>query len=62
MKILYSLKGTNWIMKRSAIEEAKDLALITFEGLMGKLKAFDVQMQLDESMAPKIGLKLDANK
>ena len=41
-KILYALRGTNWLIKRSAIEEGKDIDNMTFEELMGKLKAFEV--------------------
>ena len=42
-KALWSLKGTDWKNKRNAIEEGKDIKTMTFEGLMGKLKAFEVQ-------------------
>ena len=42
-KALWSLKGTDWKNKQNAIEEGKDIKTMTFEGLMGKLKAFEVQ-------------------
>ena len=42
-KAMWSLKGTEWKIKRNAIEEGKDIKTMTFDGLMGKLKAFEVQ-------------------
>ena len=47
MKLLYSLKGTEWIQKRSIIEATQNLKTMSFEGLMGNLKAYEVQMGVD---------------
>ena len=46
-KALWSLKGTDWKNKRNAIEEGKDIKTMTFDGLMGKLKAFEVQTRIE---------------
>ena len=45
-KLLYSLKGATWLSKRIAIEEYNVLEKMSFKGLMGKLKAFEVQMKI----------------
>ena len=42
-KALWSLKGTDWKNKRNSIEDGRDYKTLTFEALMGKLKAFEVQ-------------------
>ena len=42
-KALWSLKGTDWKNKRNSIEDGRDFKTLTFEALMGKLKAFEVQ-------------------
>ena len=34
-KLLYALHGPNWIQKRQLVEATQNLALMTFEGLMG---------------------------
>ena len=47
-KALWSLKGTEWKNKRNAIEEGKDIKTMTFDGLMGKLKAFEVQTIMED--------------
>ena len=47
-KALWSLKGIDWKNKRSAIEEGKDIRSMTFDGLMGKLKAYEVQMRIED--------------
>ena len=47
-KALWSLKGSEWKNKRNAIEEGKDIKSMTFEGLMGKLKAFEVQTIMED--------------
>ena len=47
-KELWSLKGTEWKNNRNAIEEGKDIKTMTFEGLMRKLKAFEVQSIMEE--------------
>ena len=52
-KILTSLRGTYWLIKRSAIEEGKFMDTLTFEELMGKLKAFEVGLQISGEMIPK---------
>ena len=56
-KILYALKGSVWVQKRTSIEESHNFKKMTFEGLMGKLKAFEEQMkQLDEDNEHQISL------
>ena len=62
LKILYSLKGSEWIQKQTAIEESKDPGAISFEDPMGKLKAFEMQMKMDDSSAPKLDEKVVATK
>ena len=52
-KIMTSLRGTYWLIKRSAIEEGKFMETLTFEELMGKLKAFEVGLQISGEMVPK---------
>ena len=53
-KILLGLKGTTWAPKRAAIQESYGYATLTFEGLMGKLKAFEEQeKQLNEGDVPQ---------
>ena len=42
-KALWSLKRTDWKNKHNSIEDGRDYKKMTFEGLMGKLKAFEVQ-------------------
>ena len=39
-KLLFSLKGNDWIQKRTTIEEGADYKTLTFESLMGKLRGF----------------------
>ena len=45
VKLLYSLRGAQWIQKRQIVEATTNLSLMTFEGLMGNLKACEVQME-----------------
>ena len=45
---LWSLKGTDWKNKRNAIEEGKDIKTMTFNGLMGNLKTFEVQTRIED--------------
>ena len=52
-KLLYSLKGATWLSKRIAIEEYNVLEKMSFEGLMGKLKAFEVQMKIMDNEAKR---------
>ena len=53
-KILLGLKGTTWAPKRAAIQESYGYATLTFEGLMGNLKAFEEQeKQLNEGDVPQ---------
>ena len=52
-KILTSLRGTYWLIKRSANEEGKYMDTLTFEELMGKLKAFEVRLQISGETIPK---------
>ena len=52
-KLLYSLKGATWLPKRIAIEEYNVLEKMSFEGLMGKLKAFEVQMKIMDNEAKR---------
>ena len=52
-KIMTSLRGTYWLIKRSAIEEGNYMDTLTFEELMGKLKAFEVGLQTSREMNPK---------
>ena len=53
-KILLGLKGTVWAPKRAAIQESYGFAKLTFEGLMGKLKAFEEQeRQLNSDDVPQ---------
>ena len=47
-KILFALKGKDWISKRIGIEEGADYKTLTIEGLMGKLKAFEETQQHHE--------------
>ena len=52
-KILLALKGTTWAPKREAIQESAGYSTMTFEGLVGKLKAYEEQeKQLSEGDAP----------
>ena len=52
-KILLAIKGTIWAPKRAAIQESAGFSTMTFEGLMGKLKAYEEQeKQLCEGDAP----------
>ena len=52
-KLLYSLKGSTWLSKRIAIEEYNVLEKMSFEGLMGKLKALEVQMKIMDHEAKR---------
>ena len=52
-KLLYSLKGATWLSKRIAIEEYNVLEKMSFEGLMGKLKAFEVQLKMMDMEAER---------
>ena len=63
-KILYALKGTNWVQMRAAIQESYNYPRLTFEGMMGKLKAFEEQeKQLDSKDAPQVSNpKVDVKK
>ena len=45
---LWSLKGIEWKNKCNAIKEGKDIKSMTFEGLMGNLKAFEVQTIMED--------------
>ena len=48
-KVLFALKGSNWIQKRTSIEEGADYKTMPIEGLMGKLIAFEeTQKHIDE--------------
>ena len=61
-KLLYALKGNTWIQKRQIIEATQNLKTMTFEALMGNLKAHEVQQSLDFEV-PKIdSLKLEVKK
>ena len=52
-KILLAIKGTIWAPKRAAIQESAGFSTMTFEGLMGKLKAYEEQeKQLCEGDVP----------
>ena len=61
-KAMWSLKGTDWKNKRNAIEEGKDIKTLTFDGLMGKLKAFEVQsiMEYEEDNPQKSSIEAKA--
>ena len=50
IKLLYSLRGSQWIQKRQIVEATQNLAKMTFEGLMGNLKACEVQMIADSEV------------
>ena len=62
MKLLYSLKGSDWIQKRSIIEATQNLKKMSFEGLMGNLKAHEVQMGVDAIVPLKDCAKVDMKK
>ena len=59
-KLLYALKGSNWTQKRSIIEATQNLKTMTFEGLMGNLKAHEVQLGVDSEFLRKLLLSLKA--
>ena len=63
-KALWSLKGTEWKNKRNAIEEGKDIKTMTFEGLMGKLKAHEVQsiMEYEEDHPQQSSIEAKASE
>ena len=61
-KLLYSLKGNDWTQKRSIIEATQNLAKMTFEGLMGNLKAHEVQLGVDSGVPVKEVPKLEVKK
>ena len=61
-KLLYSLRGPKWIQKRQIVEATQNLALMTFEGLMGNLKACEVQMIADNEGPLNVESKLEAKK
>ena len=61
-KLLYSLRGSKWIQKRQIVEATQNLALMTFEGLMGNLKACEVQMITDNEGSSNVESKLEAKK
>ena len=62
IKLLYSLKGTEWTQKRSIIEATQNLKKMSFEGLMGNLKAHEVQLAVDANVPKKDGVKMDMKK
>ena len=57
-RVLSSLKGANWIQKRIGIEEGKSMETLTFEELMGKLKAFEVQLKVMDIPAPATSIEV----
>ena len=63
-KALWSLKGTEWKNKRNSIEDGRDYKTLTFEGLMGKLKAFEVQsiMEYEEDHPPQSSTEAKATE
>ena len=61
-KLLYALKGSNWTQKRQIIEATQNLKTMSFEGLMGNLKAHEVQLGVDSEVPTKVASKLEGKK
>ena len=56
------MRGSQWIQKRQIVEATTNLAKMTFEGLMGNLKACEVQMVADSEGTSSVESKLEGKK
>ena len=61
-KLLFALKGDSWIQKRQILVATQNLKTMTFEALMGNLKAHEVQQGLDYEVPSKVVPKLEGKK
>ena len=62
MKLLYSLKGVDWISKRQLVQATQNLKTMSFEALMGNLKAHEVQMKVDSNSSKKDNAIVEVKK
>ena len=62
VKLLYSLKGVDWISKRQLVQATQNLKTMSFEALMGNLKAHEVQMKVDSSSSKKDNAIVEVKK
>ena len=62
VKLLYALRGIDWIQKRQIVQATQNLKTMSFEALMGNLKAHEVQMKVDSNSSKKDNAIVEVKK